>query len=191
MDSETLPRIAYLVILLAALGGWALVEFRGRMGLALRTAFAWGMIFVGVAAGYGLWNDIAPNLRPQAAVMENGEIRIPRAADGHYYLSLEIGGQTVDFMADTGATNIVLSGDDARRLGFDPATLVYVGEARTANGSVRIAHVTLPEVRLGPYEDRRVSAWVNGGELDTSLLGMDYLGNFRIEIDRNEMILRR
>lgn len=191
MDSDTLARIAYLSLLLTAVGGWALVEFRGRLGFALRTALAWAMIFVGVMAGYGIWRDIDQDLRPRATVTEAGEIRVPRAEDGHYYLSLQINGQTIDFLADTGATNLVLTEDDARAIGMNPDTLVYLGEARTANGSVRTAHVTLDEVQLGPYSDLDVSAWVNRGEMDISLLGMDYLGNFRIEIDRNQMVLRR
>lgn len=191
MDAETLPRLAYLGLLLAALAGWLFVEFRGRMGLALRTGFAWGMIFIGVMAGYGLWQDIGLDLRPKASVMESGDISIPRAADGHYYLDLVVNGVPVAFMADTGATNIVLTAEDARRLGFSPESLTYLSEARTANGSVRIAHVTLDSMELGRFRDQRISAWVNGGEMDISLLGMDYLGQFRIEIDRNEMILRR
>ena len=34
MDGDTLARVAYLAIILVALGGWALVEFRQRMGQA-------------------------------------------------------------------------------------------------------------------------------------------------------------
>lgn len=191
MDGETLARIGYLVLLLVAVGGWALVEFRGRLGFAMRSALAWGMIFIGVMAGFGIWQDISRDLRPRATVSESGEIRIPRAEDGHYYLTLDINGQMINFLADTGASNIVLTQDDARSLGFNPDSLLYQGQARTANGVVRTAHITLPEISLGPYRDTRVSAWVNDGAMDISLLGMDYLGGFRIEIDRNEMILRR
>ncbi len=191
MDSETLARLAYLALLMAAVGGWVMVEYRGRMGLALRSAFAWGMIVIGLMAAYGLWQDIRQDLRPRAQIGEGGEIRIPRAEDGHYYMTVEIDGQPVAMMADTGATRIVLTEADARRLGFDPARLVWQGEARTANGVVRTAHVTLPDLSFGPYRDTSVSAWVNGGEMDLSLLGMDYLGRFRIEIAGGEMILRR
>lgn len=191
MDGETLARLGYLALLLAAVGGWVIVEYRGRMGQALRTAAAWGLIFIGVMAGYGLWQDIQTDIAPRQTVMESGEIRVPRAEDGHYYLTVQINGTTVQFMADTGASNVVLTESDARRLGIDPDALMYLGQARTANGTVRTARVTLPEVSLGGYADQNISAWVNEGELDISLLGMDYLGRYRIEIDRGEMILRR
>ena len=191
MDSDQIARLGYLALLLAAVGGWIMVEYRGRLGLALRTAMAWGLIVVGLMAGYGLWQDIRTDLHPRATVLESGDIRIPRAKDGHFYLTVQVNGTPIDFMADTGATNMVLTAQDARRIGIDPQALVYLGEARTANGSVATAHVTLPEVQLGPFEDRHVSAWVNGGEMDISLLGMDYLGRYRIEIDGGEMILKR
>ncbi len=191
MDGDTLARIGYLGLLLVAVGGWILVEFRGRIGTALRTATAWGLIFVGLMAGYGLWQDIRTDIAPRQTVMEGGEIHIPRAADGHYYLTLTINGTPIQFMADTGASTVVLTDADARRLGIDPSTLLYLTEARTANGTVRTARVPLTDVTLGPYSDPKLNAWVNEGELDISLLGMDYLGRYRIEIDKGEMILRR
>lgn len=191
MDGETLARLGYLGLLLASLGGWLLVEYRGRMGVALRTAAAWGLIFIGLIAGYGLWQDIRSDLSPVQAIGPAGDIHVPRAEDGHYYLTLTINGTPVQFMADTGASSVVLTEADARRLGIDPATLMYLSQARTANGTVRIARVTLDDVALGPHDDPGLSAFVNEGALDTSLLGMDYLGRYRIEIDRGEMILRR
>jgi aspartyl protease family protein len=183
-------QLFYLVLLLLAVGGWAMVEYRGRLGLAARTAAAWGLIFLGVAAGYGLWSDIRRDI-PRQATLQDGAIEIPRAADGHYHLTLQINGTPVSFLADTGASNMVLSRADARRLGIDPDSLAFVGQARTANGIVRTARVRLPEVTLGPWQDRNVPAFVNDGDMDLSLLGMDYLGLFHVEMARDRMILRR
>lgn len=191
MDAEQLGRATYLVLLLIAVGGWVMVEYRTRIGQALRVALAWGMIFLGVAAGYGLWQDIRHDIIPRQMVTETGAVEIPRAADGHYYLQLEIDGQAVMFLADTGATNVVLSPEDARRLGIDPAGLTYTGQAMTANGMVRTARVRLNDVQLGPFRDDSLAVWVNEAEMDGSLLGMDYLGRFRIEIARDRMVLRR
>jgi aspartyl protease family protein len=191
MDGDTLGRMAYLILLLLAVGGWVLVEYRGRIGQALRGGLAWGLLFAGVAAGYLLWTDLRAARPVLQSVDERGAIEIPRSADGHYYVTLDVAGTPVTFMADTGATNMVLSTEDARRLGFDPAALVYTGEAMTANGVVRTARVTLPEVRLGPHLEPRFPAWVNEGEMEQSLLGMDYLALYRVEIAGNRMVLRR
>ena len=191
MDDHDFARLIYLGLLLVAVGGWVLVEYRGRLGFALRTALAWGLIFVGVMAGYGLWNDLRQTEAPRQMMAEGGEVLLPRAADGHYNLTLTIDGTDLRFMVDTGATGVVLSQHDARALGIDPDRLAYLGEANTANGIVRTARVTLTDVRLGDITDPRLPAYVNDGAMDGSLLGMEYLGRFRIEIDGDRMVLRR
>lgn len=191
MDGDTIARMAYLGLLLAAVGGWVIVEYRQRLGLALRAAAAWGLIFVGAVAGYGLWSDIRTDIGPAQMTVSEGKVELPRAPDGHYYATLMLNGTELRFMADTGATNMVLSQQDARRIGIDPATLVYLAEAQTANGTVRTARVTLDSVELGPFRDAPFQAWVTDGEMEGSLLGMDYLGLFRIEIAGDRMILTR
>ena len=98
----------------------------------------------------------------------------------------------MDFIVDTGATQVVLSQRDAKRIGLDPDGLRYSGMARTANGTVRTAPVTLDRVGLEGMIDRNVSAVVNEGAMDGSLLGMSYLRRFgRIEIAGNQLVLER
>lgn len=191
MDGETLARVGYLAIILVALGGWVMVEFRQRMGQALRMALAWGLIFVGVMAGYGLWSDIRRDVMPIQEVAADGAVEVPRAADGHYYLTVTINGTGVPFMVDTGASGMVLSARDAGRLGIDLAGLAFRGQATTANGVVRTARVVLPLVELGPFRNENFGAFVTEGELDQSLLGMDYLGQFRMEFDGRKLVLRQ
>ena len=191
MDGETMARVGYLAIILVALGGWVMVEFRQRMGQAVRMALAWGLIFVGVMAGYGLWSDIRREVMPIQEVAADGAVEVPRAADGHYYLNLTINGTGVPFMVDTGASGLVLSARDAERLGIDLAGLAFRGQATTPNGVVRTARVTLPLVELGPFRNENFGAFVTEGELDQSLLGMDYLGQFRMEFDGGKLVLRQ
>ncbi|MDX5351454.1 MAG: TIGR02281 family clan AA aspartic protease [Paracoccaceae bacterium] len=191
MDGETLARVGYLAIILVALGGWAMVEFRQRMGQALRMAMAWGLIFIGVVAGYGLWTDIRLDAMPIQAVAQDCTVEVPRAADGHYYMTLTVNGTPVRFMVDTGASGMVLARHDAETLGIAPESLMFLGEAYTANGVVRTARVTLPLVQLGPFENRDFRAFVTEGEMQGSLLGMDYLGQFRMEFTGNRLILRQ
>lgn len=190
MDGESFGRLIYLGLLLAAVAGWAASEYSGRLGQGLRSFLAWGLIIVGLMAGYGLWKDIRRDVIPSQNITAE-TVEIPRAADGHYYVTLTINGQPLKFMADTGASGVVLSRADARRLGFDLGTLVFAGQSQTANGVVRTARVQLVDVRLGPFLDPRIGAYVNEGEMDGSLLGMDYLGRFSIEIAGDRMILRR
>jgi aspartyl protease family protein len=87
---------------------------------------------------------------------------------------------------------VVLTQEDAARVGLDPDNLPYIGTAFTANGEVATAPVRLDTVDLGEMRDTRVRASVNSGEMESSLLGMSYLSRFSsIEIRRDLLILSR
>jgi aspartyl protease family protein len=193
MDSFDTARLVYLVLLGIAVGGWFIAEHRHALGRTLRVGLAWAFIFLGVIAGYGLWGDIRDDVAPRQTVFTgDAQVEVPRAFDGHYYLTLDLEGVPVSFVVDTGATDMVLSRTDAARIGLDPGALAYTGVAGTANGQVRTARVRLEDVSLGGITDRNVSASVNAGEMDTSLLGMSYLNRFsRIEIANGRLVLER
>ena len=193
MNSDDLGSLIYLIVLLAAIGSWVFVQNRQSLGKTAQQLAIWGLIFLGVIAAYGLWEDIRNTVIPQQAVQsDRGQITVPRARDGHYYLSLEVNGTPVTFLVDTGASEIVLTQNDATRLGIDTATLNYFGRAMTANGEVRTARIKLETVALDSIVDQNVAAWVNEGPLEDSLLGMSYLQRFAsFEIRNNELILTR
>ncbi|GAB5433963.1 MAG: TIGR02281 family clan AA aspartic protease [Epibacterium sp.] len=193
MNSDDIGQLIYLVLLLLVVGSWVFVQNRQSLGKTAQQLMIWALIFLGVIAAYGLWDDIRTTVVPQQAVLsDDGQIRVPRASDGHYYLTLQVNDQPVEFLVDTGASDMVLNADTAERLGIDPSALSYFGRAMTANGEVRTARVTLDTVALGPITDRDVSAWVNEGALAQSLLGMGYLQRFSgFEIRNNELILTR
>lgn len=193
MNSDDLGSLIYLIVLLAAVGSWVFVQNRQSLGKTAQQLAIWGLIFLGVIAAYGLWEDIRHTVMPQQAVLsDTGQITVPRARDGHYYLSLEVNGTPITFLVDTGASEIVLTQNDAKRLGIDTSALKYFGRAKTANGEVRTARVTLETVALDSIVDQNVAAWVNQGALEDSLLGMSYLQRFAsFEIRNSELILTR
>ena len=190
LSTDDIARLMYLGIILASLAAWVAIEYRTNMGRALRSLLAWGLIFLGLMAGYGLWGDIRRDILPMQQA-QGGQVTIPRAADGHYHPNLTINGREINFIADTGASDVVLTQADARKLGIDPGKLAYIGQAMTANGVVRTASVTLHDVTFGPYHDAEIRASVNDGEMDCSLLGMDYLGRFTVTMAGDRMILSR
>ncbi len=193
MDGEDFGQMIYLALLLLAIGGWFIAQNRANLGKMAQYGLAWGLIFLGVIAGIGLWEDVRGTLSPRQTVFEDqGRIELPRSQDGHYYVTLQINGAPVEFVVDTGATSVVLTRQDAMRIGLGPENLVFLSEARTANGSVQTAPVTLDTVALGPFSDTRVPAYVNGGEMDTSLLGMSYLQRYpSIQINSGTLVLER
>ncbi|KMK67596.1 TIGR02281 family clan AA aspartic protease [Puniceibacterium sp. IMCC21224] len=193
MSSNDFGNLIYLVILGAVLVFWVLVQNRGNLSRTFQNAAVWGLIFVGTIAAIGMWGDIRQTVRPSQAVFaDSGRVELPRAPDGHYYVTLTINDTPVRFVVDTGASGVVLTADDAGRIGLNAAGLAYFSEAMTANGPVRTAPVTLDSVQLGPFIDKRVGAYVNEGEMEQSLLGMTYLQRFdRLEISGGKMILER
>jgi aspartyl protease family protein len=191
MTEIEIARFAYLALLLAAILGWVLVEHRRSLGTLVRQAVGWGFIFLAAIAAYGLWGEIRTEIAPRQSVLEGGgRIELPRAPDGHFHLTLAVAGTPVRFLVDTGATSVVLSDRDAERLGIDRRTLAFTGLARTANGTIRTARVTLRDVTLGELAFGDIGASVGDGPLDVSLLGMEFLDRFaRVEIAGNRMIL--
>lgn len=193
MTGDDFASLIFLVLLGAAIAGYFVLENRQRLGKAAQQAAIWALIFLGVIAGIGLWSDIRQTVAPRQTVFaQENRVEVPRAPDGHYYLTLLVNKTPVRFVVDTGATDVVLTPKDAARAGLDPDTLTYLTQARTANGVVSTARVRLDEIRLGPIVDTRVRAFVNGGVMDDSLLGMAYLNRFeRIEFVQDRMILTR
>ena len=178
MSGDDLGRGIYLLLLLLAVGGYFLAEGRQRMGRTAQQALIWALIFVGVMAARGLWNDIRRDVASEEMRVSDGEVEVPAGPDGH-------------FVVDTGASQVVLTLRDAERLGFDTATLSYFGQAQTANGTVQTAPVRLKDVALGPFQDASIAAVVNRGEMDTSLLGMSYLSRFEMTLSASRLTLRR
>ncbi|EYD73715.1 Transporter [Limimaricola hongkongensis DSM 17492] len=192
MSPDNLASLAYLGLLGAAIAGWFLVQNRDRLGQVAQQAAVWTLIFIGAIAAAGLWSDIRDEAVPRQTMIGAEGIEVPQARDGHYYLTLAINGVPVDFVVDTGATDMVLGREDARRAGIDPETLDYFGSATTANGTVRTARVTLDSVALGGIEDENITAVVTDGDLAGSLLGMGYLRLFgRLEIENGTLVLTR
>ena len=193
MDGDSIARLSYLLLLGVFIGSYFFVSGRTNWGQTARHAALWVFIFLGAIVAYGLWDDVRREVMPQqASFAEEGRVEVPVSRDGHYYLTLDINGEPIRFVVDTGASDMVLSRDDARAAGIDPESLNYLGRANTANGQVRTAVVRLDEVSLGGITDRGVTALVNDGEMMGSLLGMRYLERFAsVSFSGGEMILQR
>ncbi|AXC48472.1 TIGR02281 family clan AA aspartic protease [Paracoccus suum] len=193
MTANDIGRLAYLLVLLIAVGGFLVIEFRARAGSTLRQLAAWGLIFVGAIAAAALWQDMQERSAPLMEVTDSGRrLEVPLDPAGHARVTAEVNGTKVDFVIDTGASMLALGARDARRIGIDPALLVYTGQARTANGLTGIAPVTLKTLTLGGITDENVPAMVIEGQTDQSLMGMTYLRRFaRVSIEGNHLILER
>lgn len=186
-------QLIYLILLLVAVGGWFLGQGRANLGKMSQQALVWVFIFIGVIAVVGLWGDIRQTVAPRQSVMsEAGRIELPRAQDGHYYVTAQINGVPVNFVVDTGASAVVLTLKDAQRAGIDTDRLAFAGQAGTANGVTQVASVRLERFDIGGISDPGLRVLVNQGEMRNSLLGMSYLQRYgSVEIRDGTLILTR
>jgi aspartyl protease family protein len=116
--------------------------------------------------------------------------RLVKAADGHYWADGQVNGAPVHFLVDTGASNVSLSLQDARRLGLAPSSLTYGEVVHTAAGVGRAARVRLKSVSVNGVRVTDVDALVIDGGLPASLLGMSYLGRLsRFEATPSSLVL--
>jgi aspartyl protease family protein len=149
-----------------------------------------GLVLVGVGLldrGAALLPDIASPAGREAQVA----ISAPRPAtpppntivytangQGHVVLDAAVNGAPVRMLVDTGASLVTLTPADARAAGLNPASLAYSGHAQTANGTARMAPVTLREIRIGQLSIYDVPAAVLE-HLNVSLLGMSLLSRLQ------------
>ncbi len=102
-------------------------------------------------------------------------LTVRASAGGHFMIEADVDGADIRFMVDTGATEVVLTPEDAARIGFDLRERNFTRLFNTAGGVIRAAPVTLRRLRIGQLVLRDVEAWVNEAPLFVSLLGMSFL----------------
>jgi clan AA aspartic protease (TIGR02281 family) len=150
-----------------------------------------------VQVDYGVLPAVAsPDaaLAPSAPVQASpGVVYLTRdLRTGHFHVNALVNGTAVNFLVDTGASDVALSTDDALRLGLHPDKLVYNMPYQTANGVSMAARVTIDEIKVGDNVVRNVQASVGQGNMDMSLLGMTFLNRIgSIEVKGDRLVLRQ
>ncbi|MFV2035751.1 MAG: TIGR02281 family clan AA aspartic protease, partial [Halocynthiibacter sp.] len=90
------------------------------------------------------------------------------------------------------ATLVVLTHDDALRIGIDVGALRYNVPVQTANGTAKNALVHLQEITVGSITISNIRALIAKPEqLETSLLGMSFLSRLTsFQIGGDQLVLR-
>lgn len=195
--------LIYLV-LLGLLVGSSIIGFRGlsrrgalaSLGFAAKAGTVWVVIALVLVLGYSYRRDLGAikdrilgEMAPASPIATGaGQIAVRAGPRGHFYIDAQVNGRPVRFLVDTGASDIVLSPADARRIGFDPGRLAYTRIYSTANGTVRGAPVTLSSLAVGPLRLTDVPASVNGAAMSGSLLGQTFLGRLKGYSVRNGVL---
>ena len=135
-----------------------------------------------VRRGQHFRSDPAPDSRQSVQLIADTR--------GHFIAQGRINDGAVRFVVDTGATAIVLSAQDADRLGIDYRNGI-VGTMQTASGPARGWRATLDRVRLGAIELQQVDAVVVERDPGITLLGMSFLNRVEMRRDGDTMSLTR
>lgn len=115
-----------------------------------------------------------PN-RQLATVTINGKtaVQLQRNRFGHYVATGSINGHPVEFMLDTGATDVSIPASIADELGLQRGRAMSY---QTANGIINAWQTTVDEIQLGPLRLGPIPASINPGDSSEAvLLGMSFL----------------
>jgi aspartyl protease family protein len=144
-------------------------------------------IWLGIAAvlllGYTYYpqiEDAAGNARSELipgypVSTSASEMVFSKDRGGEFLVIGDANATTVKFLVDTGASDIVLSPDDAQRIGIDVSKLRFDRTYETANGEGQGAAYTLDSLQIGPLKLFNVPVSINGAKMRNSLLGMSFL----------------
>ena len=130
---------------------------------------------------------------PAPAVANNSRSLVIKAGNGgHFEVEAQVDGRRIQFMVDTGASQIALRESDAARLGLRPSARDYTIKIQTANGVGRAALVQLRMVEVGNIVVRDLPALVSPDDaLGVNLLGMSFLSRVRWTHERGRLTLEQ
>jgi aspartyl protease family protein len=189
-----------LTVLAGAVASLVVTLRSERIGTVLRSLLVWIGLGIVLVVGYSYREELEPVLRrvvgnvfpSEPRTIAPGTVALRASTGRHFRAVVEINGERVQVLVDTGASDVALTKEDARRVGFDPARLTYTTPYRTANGTSFGAPVRIGSIKLGDIVVDDVPGSVAQGDLGQSLLGMSFLRRLSsFEVRGDEMILRQ
>ena len=119
------------------------------------------------------------------------DIVLTRSQNGHFFADLDVNGQTIHFLVDTGTSSIALSAADARTLGFTWTEQDLKPVGRGVSGPVNGKLVKLHHMQLGGKEAWDMEAAIIPDGLEVSLLGQSFLSQIgSVKMSGDQMVLR-
>ena len=154
------------------------------------SALVLGFAMLVVYFNYFLDKEKNPNQSVYSRIDESGntEVVLQRNRYGHYVSNGKINGEAVQFMLDTGATDVAIPERVAEKLALKRGP-----ERRysTANGMVTAYSTMLDSVSIGPIQVQGVRASINPGlKGNEILLGMSVLKRIEFTQRGDTLILR-
>ena len=144
---------------------------------------------LGVLAGlYAIFSMLDENGSTVISVDAGGAAMIVLEQDrnGHYQVEGEINNQSVNFLVDTGATDVAVPESIARALGLEFGPRIKV---MTAAGPSQAWMTRLHEVSIGGIRRRDVRATITSGEFNEILLGMSFLRHYSLRQQDGKLVI--
>lgn len=168
----------------------------GKIGRKFKYLTIWAGIFLILMAGYsyrfelaGVKDKVLAEFIPAMGFQKGPtSIGFPVSSDGHFHIRAEVNGIPITFLADTGASHIVLSPGDAEKLGIRMDELGFDRIYETANGNVRGASIQIADLRIGDIHLKDIGASVNEAEMRHSLLGMTFFKRLKRYEVKNDVL---
>ena len=123
---------------------------------------------------------------------EISQVTIQKNDYNQYIVAGSINGMPVDFLVDTGANVVALSGTQARKLGLQFKLLGVPSKTVTASGITDSWQVQLDQVKVGDISVQGVEASIVDGDYPTKvLLGMSFLEQVRLTESNRVLTLEK
>ncbi|UTW09468.1 retropepsin-like aspartic protease family protein [Pseudomonas benzenivorans] len=164
----------------------------GRRAGRVMLVLAWGAALLLATRFFGDWEESRrnPNRHPESVHgSDYVEVRLASSRQGHYRADGRINGEPVTFLLDTGATQVAVPVEVARRLGLRAGTAITIS---TANGRATAHRTQLASLQLGDIVLHDVDALIApgmGGE--EVLLGMSALKQLEFTQRDGTLMLRQ
>ena len=196
--SEDGPSLIWGVVCMLLLVS-SLAARRLPMGQLAKMALAWVAIFAAFFAVFSfrfefitIWDRVKADFAGTAGQTISGEaIEIKRQDDGHYWLQVEINGNPVRFMIDSGATTTAINAETAADTAVNVDASGYPVIIDTANGQVTAQRGVVQRFEVGPYKLNDHNVVVSDSFGDTNVLGMNFLDSMKSwKVEGNVMTLQ-
>ena len=203
LDNDEFGTAIYMSIWAALLAAGIL----GRgvpFGNVARQLMIWCVIILGLMVAYlfrydaqDIANRISGGLVPGSPISRIGDngrqqVTLIRSNSGHFEANASINGKPIRFLVDTGASSVVLSFEDAIKVGIDVERLSFTVPVSTANGRTMAAFARIDVMAIGSISRSDKSVLVSApGALRGNLLGISFLETLSsYEVRGDRMILR-
>ena len=169
------------------------------MGQVAKMALAWVAIFAALFAIFSfrfefiaIWDRVKADFAGTSGQTISSEaIEIKRQDDGHYWLLVDINGNPVRFMIDSGATTTAMNAETAKEAAVEVDSAGYPVIISTANGQVTAQRGVVKTLQVGPHKIENHNVVVSESFGDTNVLGMNFLDSMQSwKVEDNIMTLQ-